>query len=614
MKLSQIASGVLSWTLAISVSGIGTALPAFADDSLTPVLNSQVSQGDTASAKPGVGAICQALDNARNGKFVAANGDPLNGLDPTCAAQYVYRADQAKYCTKPLTQILGATGNTLNKEDADALCAGQKGKISKTVETYCTLRTIAASSQAMQYCEAWNSADKAQSGVRRTLGFDIGAAGICFGEYAAMKMSQGSNYKGFACGGAAMAASMMELVQTASILKKYKDKYDDKTASGNSAGAYKVDDSNNVVNRGALGKALEITASSTLSASAFMIGVCYYNKDKSGGLCDKFASADQRKDAVDSKSKALAEKQGGQAGAMAGYSAYMQGKNATGIMADYATAKSNKIDQLSKSNRNDVNQQMANEQLALKAGLVFTALAGIRGISLASAASVKSKVQDLLQSMFDPSNNTTTMSPTGLGTSSLPNLFASTANNYNATNNNGGNKSAVTASPNPDDSAFLAPPGGPLANQAQSLAAKLPSSAIDSAGSGSGAGLGGAITSAAMAAGVKDSDLLNQIRGQANSIFANLPKEEGGYNGGGGGGRGLASKKDTGDGLNLKSLFGGGEAEEKSAAGRTDVAFQGMGKADDIWHSQNPRGNNLFQIISDQYDNVQRKSSVGPGI
>ena len=93
------------------------------------------------------------------------------------------------------------------------------------------------------------------------------------------------------------------------------------------------------------------------------------------------------------------------------------------------------------------------------------------------------------------------------------------------------------------------------------------------------------------------------------TAFANLPKEEGGY-GGSSGGKPMASKSDGGADLNLKSLFGAEEKEETSP-GREDIAFRNIASEDDIWHSQNPKGNNLFQIVSDKYDSVQRKTQIG---
>ncbi len=113
---------------------------------------------------------------------------------------------------------------------------------------------------------------------------------------------------------------------------------------------------------------------------------------------------------------------------------------------------------------------------------------------------------------------------------------------------------------------------------------------------------------ASVAAGMGENDG-GPIRAAMASVFANLPKDEGGY--GGGGGEKLATKGgDSGPDLNLKGLFGD-QAKDEAAGTENELAYRTIAN-EDIWHSQNPRGHNLFQIVSEKYETVQRKSDVAP--
>jgi hypothetical protein len=90
-------------------------------------------------------------------------------------------------------------------------------------------------------------------------------------------------------------------------------------------------------------------------------------------------------------------------------------------------------------------------------------------------------------------------------------------------------------------------------------------------------------------------------------------EDGGGYKLGGGGGSKSGGSKEATPDLNLKALFGGDE-EKKEEGPSNELAFRSPAAEEDIWHSQNPKGNNLFQIISEKYDGAQRKSAVGPDL
>ena len=605
---TQIFSRMLSGFLAVALAIPNTA-PLYAGE-FSNLNAANISKGDTASALPEVKKICDAVRSSQDGSFATKAGTFM-GVKEKCSG-FTRRQQNTEDCQEDLSQgVKGLKGEELQAK-IDSLCTDTKMKGDSAV--YCALRHATKGGQALQYCNAYDSADKAQSGLKKTLYFDIAAAGACFTDYIAIKMAEksGGTYKGVACGGAAMAASLMELVQTVSVLGKTKNTYTDGSSRDHSAGGYKIDSSNRVVNRGGLAKALEITASTTLSASAFMIGVCYYQKTKEG-LCSQFSSikspsaarvnaVDKANTAVDKASLATVSvncRQKGQVMQLVGYPSFTcPGTGPYRIVPD-AGGNKEVTTAINKANR--TSEQDANAALAMRAALIFTALAGMRGIASGTAGKTKRQAEEILQSLFTSTGATTAMGGgTGGGASNSSIFTASNSTSFNNPTVDKSNKSAVTAA-DPTDSAFLAPPGSALNDRAGIVGAKVQSSMNDG-DMGTAGGLSAGIAAAATAAGAPAS-AIDEIRGHVNSIFANLPAEDGGYAGGGGK---MASKGDSGggDGLNLKGLFGDGAKEEQAAASE-DLAYRSLA-SDDIWHSKNPKGNNLFQIISDRYDTAQR--------
>ncbi|MBS1961362.1 MAG: hypothetical protein JST04_04030 [Bdellovibrionales bacterium] len=627
---SRSVCGLLAVAIALPISPT-----AFADDSgLANINATNISSGDTASALPDVKKICDAVQSSQQGTFATQSG-VFMGTASECAG-LTRRERQTQACQVDLgASLAGLSGQQL-QDQIDSLCSQSAG-LSHDAAVYCALRNATKGGQALQYCNAYMSADKAQDGLKKTLFFDIAAAGACFTDYIAIKMAQksGGTYKGVACGGAAMAASMMELVQTVSILGKTKDAYGDGSSGDHSAGGYKIDSSNRVVDRGGLAKALEITASTTLSASAMMIGVCYYNKSKNG-LCGQFSSIKGGQSnygriakgrATDRANNAYKQNYQNARSRISG-SNIQDSKTEDGgekvtwqeddqIEHDYNSKivdeKNSRDDAITKDYKEKVtriSEQDANAALAMRAALIFTALAGMRGLASSTAGKTKKDAEDILQSLFTSNGGTTSFGGSGMGGFQASTYTSTNVSSFNSTTGDGSTKSASTAAAaDPSDSAFLAPPGSALNQKAGAIAAAMPASAKNG-DMGTSAGLGAGIAAAATAAGVPAS-ALGEIRSHVDSVFANLPKEGGGYGGSSGGG--LAKKSDGGggmDGLNLKGLFGGGEKEEK-AAGNESLAYRGLA-SDDIWHSRNPKGNNLFQIISDRYDTAQRRQEMAP--
>jgi hypothetical protein len=252
----------------------------------------------------------------------------------------------------------------------------------------------------------------------------------------------------------------------------------------------------------------------------------------------------------------------------------------------------------------------ARANLAHQAALLFTGLTAMRAIALTSASGTKNKAKGILQSMFQQSNLAAPLGTGGAAIAGNSGIYASTAaGTYNPTaGSGGGTQSLATAAGTPES--FLLPPGSPTSNLAGQIASQIPPKKMEEAAAGGAAGVGGLIASTAGTLGLKDP---NEIHSVMASAFANLPKDDGaGYSGGGG--HSVASKGGNGggggDSLDLKGLFGGaGGDKPEQAAAANDVAYRGPA-SDDIWHSQNPKGNNLFQIISDRYDTAQRNSDM----
>jgi hypothetical protein len=645
LKISLLASRGCALLLAISIAVGGAPLSASAG--VDGVINNQatsISQGDAATKAPGTEEICSALKNATLGDFKDDSGAELKTIDGECAKKYTYRTDQAKYCSKPIKEVITEAKKSVGAMDLDALCSGAGGRLTAKVETYCALRNIAQNSQALTYCDAHKSANKALTSLQVVRGLDAAAAAICWAEYLTWKASQASTGSKLAtsaaafgqlqgaCGGAALAAGMGEIVQTISIF------------TGNtrhSAGDYSVDSSNNPSKKKEITatKAIEAILSSAGSLKGIQIGVCYYAKDKFPKLCGKtaetkhgekvadsaantfnsceesrnarvneiIANAATRSKVVPMNSFAPASVPGAAANPLA------QPKICTPVVLNQSEMQEVfKLDHdLARAKKGMGTKNLEKVELAHQAAIIFTGLAAMRTISILSAKKTQKRAEETLKSMFNTSNNNVAMGIGGAASNNLPNLFAVTNSNYNVTPGNGTQQSASTAEPGSAES-FLVPPGSPLGAAAEKFSSRIPAGAIAAMDNGN---FGAGIASAAQTAGARDAAGLSAIKSQGDSLFANFPKDDGsGYKlGGGGGGSKGGDSKDAAPDLNLKALFGGDE-EKKEDGPKNELAFRSLAAEEDIWHSQNPKGHNLFQIISEKYDGAQRKSAVGPDL
>lgn len=594
---------ILTYSLALQ-----PIVPVFAGDTLDTA-PSQIGAGDTAKALPNVANICKRLEDASNGNFVDTAGKPILVTRDDCLNKPRRERNKPECKIKVSELLAGISNNEAKQAKIDALCGTGSGGLGQAGEAYCALRQATKDGQSLKYCEANKAAAAAQKGLRWILALDVAAAGVCWAEYFVTKSQMatgGLKASGLsaagqsgACGGVAMAAGMGELAQTIKVV----------TSGKKSAGKYKVDSNNNVEKRDGFWTAIELVMSAGMSLKAIQIGVCYYNKEHAicKGVQERTAARGEKKPGT----KAYGEKQAetrttaknlGETGS----DLAKKGEEWNSpIVAGVGNTMKQSSEQMKKlADQNDKMYQRM--EMARQAGMIFTALSAMRGVAIMSAAKTKKQTEALLQSMLQndggPSFGTSGMSGSGNG------LFSAVEGSGFASTSNQPNQSSVTAMPPGSIESFLSPPGSPISNQAGNIARQIPDSKLDDAAEGGAGGLGGMIASVASASGAKGD--LSEIRSAMHSAFANLPKEEGGY-GGSGGGKPLASKGDAGGDLNLKSLFGAGEKEGETSEGRTDIAFRDPAAEEDIWHSQNPSGNNIFQIISEKYDRVQRKSAVG---
>ncbi len=645
---------VLAWLPILAYAAV-SASPSFASD---PLAAATISSGDTAAALPEVGRICQTLENADAGNFLGDNGKELsitNLKDEKCQGLN-RRERQATHspCQRPVSEILAAMPGSESKgKKLDLLCQEYQGQLNQNAAAYCALREIAKSGQALNYCKAYKAADKAQGGTLATLALDTAAAGICWAEALSMRklaldykaqenewqvesqqilasggtpapfkyrappgaMGPGSIFNTGACGGAAMAAAVGELVQTSRVLLGKEKK---------SAGQFRVDADNNVDHRSHAAEVMEIALSSAGSLTGLRIGLCYYGASQFPGLCKGLNGYTELTDGKASKSaldqaknnlKVLDRAEESQFTIL--NNTYMKGdfescdpgkKQAANCMKQ----EYSKTDTAAKAAQQEVSKIyqafLARSNLAQQAALIYTGLAAMRGVSLASAESTKQKSKEILQSMFLQNGNSPAL--VGSGVNSLQqSIYAGTGNAYSVPADSAITRQSAVSAGSPE--AFLFPPGAPISTSAERLANQIPRKRLEEAARGGAAGLGGVISGAAQASGAKSG--LDEVRASTQTIFANLPRETGGsYSASGGGGPVASTGGGGGGDLNLKSLFGGTEGDSRAASGTTPELAYREPASEDIWHSQNPKGHNLFQIVSDKYDSVQRKSAVGP--
>ena len=701
---SRLGSGFIGLVLAIVLAVPPTA---FAGD-LGGISAGSVSTGDTAKAVPSVKTMCGAIDSSLNGDF-AKKG--FMSVKPECESKSLRQRMTSACQTDRSAELANLTGDA-RQAKLDEFCAGGATSLTGDNATYCAIRNAAKGGQAKQYCEAYREADKATQGILITTTLDVAAAGICWAEAMTMKdlrtklgnakdkqqaalkacadaliadktnpnppacakdktklpfeaqkvMGPGSIFNESICGGAAMAAGLGELVQTARMF------------SGNHlAGDSRIDAGNNVQDRGALLKTVSAVAGGLLSLKGIQLGICYYAKGKRGadgivappGLCANINDADalvganrsvselnrnianvkqaakldqdranadrnnslgMSNDDLSSRGSVVDSPNGGKTFVQAGTDSVGTTQDAErqvdktgnvnkavqGITALNNTQTStNAIDPRRiaeyRKNISDIGAAFAaRANLAHQSAFIFSALTAIRGASLLAANGTKTKAEGILQTMFQGGNGTLSMgAATGGGGST--GIFASPGtSSFAATAGTQAVKSSAMAAGSPES--FLLRPGSPTANIAEQLGSQIPAKKLEDAATAGASGRGGLVASVASGLGARDT---TEIHGAMASMFANLPKDDGaGYTGGGG--KSLAkSGGDTGGDLNLKSLFGGGDKEEHAGAAAPGLSFRGPA-SDDIWHSQNPKGNNLFQIVSDRYDNTIRRQDLNP--
>lgn len=556
-----------------------------------------------------------------------------------------------------------------------ATCQSGAGNSDDSVGTYCAIHALSKTdTQTKSYCSAYQEAKKSQGSTSIVALLDTVAAGACWAEYLTMKkaaddfaqkkeawkkdpaidnpsgdrfvydgavgnLAPGSIGNMSICGGAALTASAGELFQTVKVL-----------LGNHSGGDRHVNSNNNVVGKEGLlqnlPKVIEVIGSTTGSMIGARIGLCYYGKKMElwSGLCKGLGDVEEA--TIDKLSKrqtgvTLAQSTVKSTGAMYTSSEEAQCKEQTkaeienagkGVgfigykmdgmknSASTGTTLANKcaLGQFNGAKealayaQNDLHKvntaYLARARMAHQAAIIYTGLAAMRVVAIGSAEVTKKKTTEILQSMFASGGGGISAAGTAMNGGGA-NLFTLTGNlGYTSVTHSGsGKSSAATASMTPES--FMLPPSSAAEAAAQSLAKQVSKSAMDNAVASGAGGVAGMMASIAASAGGKDSR--GEIASAVTSAFANIPKETGGYGGSSGGRAVSSSNGDSGGDLNLKSLFAGGGDAAQQASASGDMAFRELASEDDIWHSKNPKGNNLFQIVSDKYGTVQMKHSLG---
>jgi hypothetical protein len=677
-NFTSLASFTVTFMTALSIATPIATPMAYASDP---------SMGDAAATLPDEKVMCDQIKAAQAGNLTDASGKPVTFTLPSCAGFPAREREEPK-CQGSLAAVAGGDASITQ----DSLCSNTS-TLPQATKSYCNMRTLVKTTQAGQYCEAYDSASAAEKGVTATAALDAAAAGICWAEALSMKalrtklnvaiaeknicldkcaaankgapcspsqcplhfsvvsaMGPGSIFNSGICGGAAMAAGAGELIQTTRML----------ATGGHSAGSSSIDSDNNVQSRSNTAKIVEVVASAGLSLKAVQLGICYYSPKTS--ICNGVNNIDVMREGSASASKlnsaqktrtvsantleeetpanayakdqlvkdkaALEDAKTGNntsQGEAAGFNdddyeygapdpeqikAAEQTVTTTEGIVKASTASLSQaqaaLDKSVAAAKPILAAFGARANLAQQAALLFTGLTAMRAISLISASSTKGKAKTILQSMFAPGGAGTTFGSSGISTVGSSNYAVTAGSTFASPTGTGANTSAAISAGSPE--AFLLPPGSKQNALATSTASRIPASAVQSAAAGGASGVGGLIGSVASSMGGGDTAAINRM---VASTFANLPQDSGsGYSGSGGSSK--LGKSDSGSGmdLNLKGLFGGGDKEEKSAS-NSDLAYRGLA-SDDIWHSHNPKGNNLFQIISDRYDTAQRKQPLSP--
>ena len=608
-----------------------TACPLNAAESYA----AEATAGDTAKRLPDVGSICTWLNEAKSGKLIDQEGKPLTFTATSCNSKPP-RQQRSAACQVTSTQLVAAGESA----DPDRLC--ERSNLSPTVSSYCNLREIVKTQQAGDYCAAYTSAEKAQIGLTAFLAIDGAAAAVCWTEYAGLKYLNSTMETG-AIQNAANTAGTCSYASVGAGLAELTNIILSNTGGNHATGEYSIDSSNNVQKKSDksginITKLLDVVASSGLSLAVIRNGLCQQSRTASTGRASaaqngvlsllgadgakKFCGFLNSKVGVSEQSLSAAMKKtdtandAAFANRMAAASAKLRIENTFLQTTDKAAKVAQASTDAQLAAQAAGNPEVAAMETALEearthlqsridvtrsSAQMLTALAAIRGASLYVAGKTKKSATDILQSMFNQTSTGTTFGSSAIG-SSAPNIYSSTSTGaFTPAVTAGGTTSAITAG-SPESS--LLPSGSPLANAAAQIASTMPASKAHEAAAGGAAGIGNMISSMADGMGAKGGG--GEINAVTASAFANLPKDDGaGYSGGGG--AKLASKGggDGAGGVDLKGLFGGGEKEEKTAAA-ADLGYRSPA-SEDIWHSQNPKGNNLFQIISDRYDTAQRK-------
>ena len=642
--------------------------------------------GDTAQTVPSAEDACNQIRAAADGSLVGKDGKSLTFTKSECA-NLPFRARNMPRCQTSGAELLKSG------ETADTLCARDRMSLNEDAASYCALREIGKDNQTAKYCDAYDSAERAQKGATLTFALDTVAAGVCWAEYKVLKRqldlyirTKNNAFdpkKHGVCAGASMAAGLGELVQTAKVL-----------GGRNTTGNISIDSDGNPKDKkdADVTQIIDVAMSAGLSSIAIRTGVCQYwpqsfmCKKRSAKLEVKAADqldesygdtlatrtktaaenvakeelAKAEKDLLLAREKA-AERQKEFSDAQAKLT---DAKNRAGAAkekviatadpmekavaeAEYLKAKLELTENERAFDRAQTNLKLANSDVtiaqdkvhcstdnlnsaqgkvvdlkadrqtddvmrraqarisvAYSSAIIFTTLAALRGGTVLLAKGTKKKAEDIIQSMFRSGDQGTNYGSAAYGGGG--GAFAPpTSSGFTTPSTNQPNQNAAIAAGSPE--AFILPPNAPHTAELKNLASQIPLSKAGEAAAGGAAGIGGLISSIGGASG--DPSHAAEIRGVLNTAMSAFGKESDSYKGGGSA-RSLASKGESSPDLNLKGLFGG-EGKEEQAAAEGELAYRGPA-SDDIWHSRNPKGNNLFQIISERYDTTQRSRSLSP--
>jgi hypothetical protein len=549
-----------------------------------------ISHGDTQPSVPPVDKICHAINAATDGSFIGAPGTFVTVL-PECATKS-RRARNTPECQQDQSKSIAALPKDQKQQKIDDLCAGGATSLVGDTAVYCALRSVNANGQAKQYCDAYDSSKRASGGLFKMLAIDGTAAGVCWAEYMTLLATMTANNaasisaKADRAGPCSMASIGAGLAEIMNIVLANTGK------NRHPTGQYAIDSDGNPTDKNredaSVTKVVDIVMSSGLSLAVIRNGICQQVRGAHSGVLPD-------NELVQKVCNSLAWKP------------KKEQANAQNALARRDAVTPEPVTSLIAASDYNKARLQSRIDVAHSSAMMLSALAAIRGTSLGVAKHTQKQAKTILQSIFtSQSGGGTPLGGTAISYVPTGIFQTSGSSAFTPTNQTPAVQAATAENTSPEK--FLVPPGSALANTVQPVAANLSPEALEGAASGGASGIGGLIASTADAMGAKDT---GPIRSALSSIFANLPKDDGAGYTGGGSAKSLAKGGGGGGDLNLKSLFGGGDKEGGTAAAAPALAFRGLA-SDDIWHSKNPKGNNLFQIISERYDTAQRTRDLNP--